>query len=238
MLLRMKITLNVWPNKITSTTKTNGGFIQPRKVLTSNHWEIVLISSKRCLLCNDYKKQDDYNKKQDKNHSCLLTLLIHFSLLDTSSTCPHFQQWLQNPLHALRGCHLPPLPLTCLSCPDPGHHHFYLLDHSCHVWDNLPPNDLAVHKRPFCPSKLPMSIASKFELECRASKNVSMSKRTKTNLPMNEIEVNVCHDVFKSTLKSGSQNARNQKKFLALSTDSIWHCSMARDNSYTFTGPR
>ena len=74
MLLRMKITLNVWPNKITSTTKTNGGFIQPRRVLTSNHWEIVLVSSKRCLLCNDYKKQDDYNKKRERTIRVYLLL--------------------------------------------------------------------------------------------------------------------------------------------------------------------
>ena len=60
MFLRMKITLTIWKYKNTSTMKTNGGFIQISKVLTPCHWEIVLISSKRCPLCNDY------NKKQKK----------------------------------------------------------------------------------------------------------------------------------------------------------------------------
>ena len=46
----------------------NGGFIPTSKVPIPCHWEIVLISSKRCLPCNDY------NKKQEKNHTCLLTL--------------------------------------------------------------------------------------------------------------------------------------------------------------------
>ena len=68
MLSQMKITLTIWQNKNTSTSKTNGGFIPISKVLIPCHWEIVLISSKRCLPCNDY------NKKQEKNHTCLLTL--------------------------------------------------------------------------------------------------------------------------------------------------------------------
>ena len=68
MLLRMNIIPTIWQNKNTSTTRTNSGFIQISKVLTPCHWEIVLISSKRCLPWNDY------DKKQDKNHTCLLTL--------------------------------------------------------------------------------------------------------------------------------------------------------------------
>ena len=69
-LLRMKITLTMWQKKntYTCTTRTNGGFIPITKVLIPCHWEIVLISSKRCLPCNDY------NKKQENNHTCLLTL--------------------------------------------------------------------------------------------------------------------------------------------------------------------
>ena len=47
-LLQMKITLIICQKKNTSTTRTNGGFIQISKVLTPYHWEIVLISSKRC----------------------------------------------------------------------------------------------------------------------------------------------------------------------------------------------
>ena len=66
--LRMKITLTIWQYKNTSTMRTNGGFIRTSKVLTPSHWEIVLISSKHCLLCNDY------NKKQEKKHRYLLTL--------------------------------------------------------------------------------------------------------------------------------------------------------------------
>ena len=68
MLLRMKITLTIWEHKNTSTIRTNGGFTPVSKVLIPCHWEIVLISSKRCLPCNDW------NKKQKKNHMCLLTL--------------------------------------------------------------------------------------------------------------------------------------------------------------------
>ena len=48
--------------------RTIGGFIQIRKVLIPCQREIVLISSTRCLLCNAY------NKKQEKNHTCPLTL--------------------------------------------------------------------------------------------------------------------------------------------------------------------
>ena len=55
-------------HKNTSTTRTNGGFIQISKVLITCHSDIFLISSKRYLLCNDY------NKKQEKNQTCLLTL--------------------------------------------------------------------------------------------------------------------------------------------------------------------
>ena len=68
MLLRMEITLTIWQHKNTSTKRANGGFIQISKVLIPCHWDIVLISSKRCLPCNDY------NKKQENNHTCLLTL--------------------------------------------------------------------------------------------------------------------------------------------------------------------
>ena len=68
MLLRMKITVAMWSHKNTSTTRTNGGFIQISKILTPCHWDIVLISSKRYRPCNDY------NKKQEKNHTCLHTL--------------------------------------------------------------------------------------------------------------------------------------------------------------------
>ena len=68
MFLQMKITLIICQKKNTSITTTNGGFIQISKVLIPCHWEIVLISSKRCLPWNDY------NKKQEKNHTCLLTL--------------------------------------------------------------------------------------------------------------------------------------------------------------------
>ena len=42
-------------------------------------------------------------------------------------------------------CFLLALCLTCLSCPVPCHHHLCLPDQSCHGWDNLLPNDLAVH---------------------------------------------------------------------------------------------
>ena len=68
MLLRMKITLTIWPHKSTSTKRANGGFIQRSKVLILCHWGIDLVSSRHCLLCNDC------NKKQEKNHRCLLTL--------------------------------------------------------------------------------------------------------------------------------------------------------------------
>ena len=40
MLLRMKITLIIWQNKNTSTTRTNGDFIQIIKVLIPCHWEV------------------------------------------------------------------------------------------------------------------------------------------------------------------------------------------------------
>ena len=46
MLLQMKIPLTIWQHKNTSTTRTNGGFIQISKVLIPCHWGIVLISSK------------------------------------------------------------------------------------------------------------------------------------------------------------------------------------------------
>ena len=68
MLLRMKITLTIWPHKNTSTCRANGGFIQVSKVVILRHWGIDLISSRHCLPCNDC------NKKQEKNHRCLLTL--------------------------------------------------------------------------------------------------------------------------------------------------------------------
>ena len=68
MLLQMKITLIIWQNKKTSTTRTNGGFSQISKVLIPYHGEIVLISSKRCLHWNDC------NKKLERNHMCLITL--------------------------------------------------------------------------------------------------------------------------------------------------------------------
>ena len=66
MLLRMKITLTIWEYKNTSTIRTNGGFIQISKVLIICHWGTDLISSRHCLPCNDC------NKKQKKNHTCLL----------------------------------------------------------------------------------------------------------------------------------------------------------------------
>ena len=53
--------------KNTYTIRTNGGFIQISKVLIPYHWEIVLISHKRCLLWND-------NNKQEKKRTCLITL--------------------------------------------------------------------------------------------------------------------------------------------------------------------
>ena len=68
MLLRMKITLTIWPHKNTSTIRANGGFIQISKVLILCHWGIDLISSRHCLPCNDC------NKKQEKNRRCPLTL--------------------------------------------------------------------------------------------------------------------------------------------------------------------
>ena len=66
MFLQMKITLITCQKKNTSTTRTNGGFIQISKVLIPCHWGIDLISSKHCLPFNDY------TKKQEKNHTCLL----------------------------------------------------------------------------------------------------------------------------------------------------------------------
>ena len=68
MLLRMKITLTIWQHKNTSTFRANGGFIQLSKVLIICHCGIDLISSRHCLPCNDC------NKKQEKNHKCLITL--------------------------------------------------------------------------------------------------------------------------------------------------------------------
>ena len=68
MLFRMKITLTIWQHKNTSTIRANGGFIQISKVLILCHWGIDLIWSRHCLPC------DDCNKKQEKNHMCLLTL--------------------------------------------------------------------------------------------------------------------------------------------------------------------
>ena len=62
MVLRMKITLTIWPHKNTSTIRANGGFIQISKVLILCHWGIDLISSRHCLPYNDC------NKKQEKNH--------------------------------------------------------------------------------------------------------------------------------------------------------------------------
>ena len=43
-------------------------FIQINKVLILCHWGIDMVSNKHCLPCNDC------NKKQEKNHRCLLTL--------------------------------------------------------------------------------------------------------------------------------------------------------------------
>ena len=65
---RMKITLTIWQYKNTSTIRTSGGFIQISKVLILRHWGIDLTSSQHCQPCNDY------NKKQEKNHTCLLAL--------------------------------------------------------------------------------------------------------------------------------------------------------------------
>ena len=50
MFLQMKITLIICQKKNTSTTRTNGDSIPTSRVLTLYHWEIVLISNKRCLL--------------------------------------------------------------------------------------------------------------------------------------------------------------------------------------------
>ena len=61
MFLQMKITLTIWQHENTSTSRANGGFIQISTVLTLCHWDILLISSKRYLPCNDY------NKKQEKS---------------------------------------------------------------------------------------------------------------------------------------------------------------------------
>ena len=63
--LQTKITPIISQNKNTSTTRTNGGSIPISRVQAPYHWEIVLISSKRCLLWNDY------NKMLEKNHTCL-----------------------------------------------------------------------------------------------------------------------------------------------------------------------
>ena len=61
--LRMKTTLTIWQYKNPSTIRTNGSFIPTSKILIPSHWEIVLISSKHCLLCNGY------NKKQRKTQT-------------------------------------------------------------------------------------------------------------------------------------------------------------------------
>ena len=68
MFLQTKITLIICQSKNTSTTRTNGASIPISRVPTLHHWEIVLISSKRCPPWNDY------NKKLKKNHTCLLIL--------------------------------------------------------------------------------------------------------------------------------------------------------------------
>ena len=60
--------LIIWRHKNTFTKRENGGFIQISKVLILSHWGIDLISSRHCLPCNDC------NKKQEKNHRCLLNL--------------------------------------------------------------------------------------------------------------------------------------------------------------------
>ena len=50
-----------------------------------------------------------------------------------------------------------------------------------------------------------MSIASGFELDCRASRNVSISERTKGIIwQTSEIEVNVCLDVFRAHFSQDS----------------------------------
>ena len=66
MFLQLKITLVTCQKKNTSTTRTNGGSIPISRVLTPYHWEIVRISSKRCLPWNAFYK------KLEKNHTCLL----------------------------------------------------------------------------------------------------------------------------------------------------------------------
>ena len=66
MFLQMKIILTTCQNRNTSTTRTNGGFIQISKVQIPCLWENVLISSKRGLPWNVY------TKKLEKNHSCPL----------------------------------------------------------------------------------------------------------------------------------------------------------------------
>ena len=77
MLLRMKISLTIWPHKNTSTIRANGGFIQRSQPPILCHWGIDLISSRHCLPCNDC------NKKQEKNHTCLL------ALTSTNNGCWH-----------------------------------------------------------------------------------------------------------------------------------------------------
>ena len=67
MFLSMKITLFICQNQNICTTRTNEDFIQISKDLTPYHWEMVLISSKRCLFWNDCKE------KHEKNNMCLLT---------------------------------------------------------------------------------------------------------------------------------------------------------------------
>ena len=96
MLLRMKITLTIWPHKNTSTIRTNGGFIQISKVLILCHWGIDLFSSKHCLLCNDY------NKKQKKNHKCLLvqTKPKQWEAQGSSSTWWNWQGSWWTPYHS------------------------------------------------------------------------------------------------------------------------------------------
>ena len=68
MLLRMKITLTIWPHKNTFSIRVNGGFIQISKVPILYDWRRDLISNKLCLPCIDC------NEKQKETHKCLPTL--------------------------------------------------------------------------------------------------------------------------------------------------------------------
>ena len=60
-----------WQYRDISTLRTNCDFIEISKVRISYHWEIILISNKRCLPWNDYRK------KLEKNHMCLLIFHKH-----------------------------------------------------------------------------------------------------------------------------------------------------------------